>query len=278
MPRVPLSQKIVGDTPKDFDIILPSSFAAEKRSSMGLKSLADHELKLRLDQAREALLELRVCIQRFSIAVDEKQGKWSERGQKATTRMEGQIRRLQQSVQGATKTYRTIYKALVCLGLPPDHKCFRPLKDADMSGSRRIWRELSLGQGRKKVPWIWTAPLTFDTSNALDWNREANRVQWHRAEANVNRWTEEVEKLRAELQRASIYYKFYANAWGSLICKKPQTGLDLGGNAFCCKQSSMYQRLAEACDRAKNADSNRGGEEYLSSNISEWLSQAREKC
>lgn len=172
MPRVPLTQKGAEDTPEDFGITLPSSFSTGKRRSLGLETIAGHELELRLDQAREALLELRVSIQRFSIAVDEKRGKRSERGQKATTRMEGQIRNLQQSVQRAAKNYRTIYKALVSLGLSPDNKHFRPLKDADTSGSRRIWRELALGQGRKKVPWIWTVPLGFDTSNAQDWNRE----------------------------------------------------------------------------------------------------------
>ncbi|KDQ09688.1 hypothetical protein BOTBODRAFT_190901 [Botryobasidium botryosum FD-172 SS1] len=260
MPQVSLKQATVGEAPEDYDIILPSAFPAEQRDTLGLTQLAGHELKMRLSQARDALLDLRVSIQRFSIAVDEKRGARSEKGQKATTRAENQIRRLQQDVQRAAKHYRSIYKLLLSLGLSPSDPRFQPLENADTSGSRRIWRELALRQGRIKVPWIWTAPVGFDTTSSLEWHREANRVQWHRAEANMLRWTEEVVKLKAEINRARTYYEFYADLWGNMTQSTPESRLDHGGNAFCRKQQSMYQRLARACNEAEVSEEKEGPE------------------
>ncbi|KDQ06030.1 hypothetical protein BOTBODRAFT_49597 [Botryobasidium botryosum FD-172 SS1] len=103
---------------------------------------------------------------------------------------------------------------------------------------------------------VYLAPKMMRHSDGTDvvdpvLDMGSDRVQWARAQANAQRWEEEVEWLKVEIQRARKYFHFYADIWSHMVCLEPRTRIDVGGNAFCRKKSAMFMRLARQLDNIK---------------------------
>lgn len=163
------------ENPEDYEIVLPSSFSQKERKDLELENLGLQELEIRMTEARSALSEVRYALKRYAFGISQKRSSRSQRGQGATTRMEGRIRSFRAEVEKAAKSYREIYKLLVQLGFPSDDLRFQPLLDSHLSGSRQLWRELALGQGRSKIPWIWTTQLGKEQASSSAWSIEGKR-------------------------------------------------------------------------------------------------------
>ena len=68
------------------------------------------------------------------------------------------------------------------------------------------------------------------------------KVLWFRAEAKVTRWYEEVRLLEAEIDRAKLYFQYFADAWTAAIDDDPTTLLAYASNAYCYKMAAMYKQ------------------------------------
>ncbi|KAF7294444.1 CxC2 domain-containing protein [Mycena kentingensis (nom. inval.)] len=64
---------------------------------------------------------------------------------------------------------------------------------------------------RRIMSWIWTAVGAFDANESH--LHESMRVEWARALARKDRWTEEVALLEEEMRRVLRYLEWQANWW-----------------------------------------------------------------
>ncbi|KAF8873364.1 hypothetical protein CPB84DRAFT_1895273, partial [Gymnopilus junonius] len=103
------------------------------------------------------------------------------------------------------------------------------------------YHSLSLSDG-----WIWTIrPCKGLKEEELrDWLEEGDRVQWFRAEAEMQRWREEWEIKQAEFLHCIHYFDRLSNAWSELA------SLHSGGKASYAKKTAAMYR--ETGNRAKN--------------------------
>jgi hypothetical protein len=143
---------INSDAPEEVIIPLPSLFNEHTRLSLGISELARAEFTLRRGQAHDALAKLRMTIREYTRNVDFKRD--HVRGQRAVTRAEGIIQKLEQERKQAAELYRCAYTALLRLGLASDDQSLQPLLDSQLF-MKDPTKPARLGDNRKEDPWFW---------------------------------------------------------------------------------------------------------------------------
>ncbi|RDX44815.1 hypothetical protein OH76DRAFT_1328515, partial [Lentinus brumalis] len=71
-------------------------------------------------------------------------------------------------------------------------------------------------EGRRQISWIWQAGSEDGTVSdaAVQSNlQESLRVEWCKARARAQRWTEECELLQEEMRRVLQYHEWRADWW-----------------------------------------------------------------
>ncbi|KAK7016483.1 hypothetical protein R3P38DRAFT_3202642 [Favolaschia claudopus] len=82
------------------------------------------------------------------------------------------------------------------------------------------------------------------TSEEMDeWSQESDRVQWFRAEAEVERWREHVEMRLAELLRSIRSFRKWDTVWTELA-----DGVQAGYRAYAKQKAHMNRCRAEKCE------------------------------
>ncbi|KAJ3982182.1 hypothetical protein F5890DRAFT_1476343 [Lentinula detonsa] len=112
--------------------------------------------------------------------------------------------------------------------------------------------------GVKADGWIWTAGRLENMSpkEIEEWEETGraskhhfaiadsllpeNRVQWFRAEADFERWQEQIEIKHAEFQRVIASFTYYRDAWMRL---SSQYSLTPGHRAYAREHSDMFESL-----------------------------------
>lgn len=72
----------------------------------------------------------------------------------------------------------------------------------------------------------------------------AERVQWFRIKAQMDRLVEEVEKLTAESYRVKNAFLRWKDVWGMLRLESPRTCAEYGHNAYVAKKIALYEKLS----------------------------------
>ena len=73
------------------------------------------------------------------------------------------------------------------------------------------------------------------------------RVQWFRAEAEMQRWQEQVEQKLAELLRTIRSFDKMSKTWTALSLTQPS---NLPGHiAYAKKKASMYEKMGSNCEK-----------------------------
>ncbi|KAK7045235.1 CxC2 domain-containing protein [Favolaschia claudopus] len=146
---------------------------------------------------------------------------------------------------------------------------------------RKLKAKTSEDETKKKGPeaadgWIWNlGKYTRMTDEEMDaWASEGDRVQWFRAEADMQRWQEQIEQKLAELLRTRRSFLKMESVWLELAPLQP---LDRpGAAAYARQKAAMYRRRAsEAYTMLKEL-----GYETLvhqDANLLEFVEQERKK-
>ncbi|KAJ6482251.1 hypothetical protein DFH09DRAFT_1462551, partial [Mycena vulgaris] len=90
--------------------------------------------------------------------------------------------------------------------------------------------------------WLWQlGKLTKMSSAEMDaWSSEGDRVQWFRAEAEMQRWQEQGEQKLVELLRTMRSFAKMQSVWAELA--ERQASDCLGARAYARQKASMYNR------------------------------------
>ncbi|KAJ7018652.1 hypothetical protein C8F04DRAFT_1198692 [Mycena alexandri] len=98
---------------------------------------------------------------------------------------------------------------------------------------------------RKEDGWIWKMGRVGKmTGQEMDaWVKEGDRVQWFRAEAEMQRWQEEVEAKLAELRTTFRSFALYKEAWTKMA--NCQDASDIGHIAYAKQKAEMFRRREE---------------------------------
>ncbi|KAJ7815199.1 hypothetical protein B0H14DRAFT_3746508 [Mycena olivaceomarginata] len=90
--------------------------------------------------------------------------------------------------------------------------------------------------------WLWQlGKLTSMTDAEMDaWAVEGDRVQWFRAEVEMQRWQEQVEQKLAELLRMGRSFAKMQSVWSELA--ERQLPDQLGAAAYAHQKAAMYAR------------------------------------
>lgn len=71
-----------------------------------------------------------------------------------------------------------------------------------------------------------------------------DRVQWFRAEAEKQRWQEELERKQAEFMRCIRAFARMADVWTHVAKAKPESA---GQVAYARRQAAMWARMESEC-------------------------------
>ncbi|KAF7967079.1 hypothetical protein HWV62_35917 [Athelia sp. TMB] len=236
MPEVtPLRSQLHGatldsahETPAyDISLHLPSSLPSHVRAST---KLSEYEFRLRTAQAHEALDELRrhLLLRTHMWKFKDKNLK----GQRANTRAGTLATRVQSKVNVSASKYIRARNAIASLAqhigavgwdtqlkelLSDDVRAFTDeTEEAAMAHKPRKQREeqeKALGEGKKKLSWIWkVSGVGADMGDSAGLH-EAMRIEWCKSRARAMRWSEEVLLLREEMRRVIAFLHWHADWW-----------------------------------------------------------------
>ncbi|KDR71018.1 hypothetical protein GALMADRAFT_15660, partial [Galerina marginata CBS 339.88] len=199
-------------------LLLPSDLSAKERTAYAVEHMVEDELCLRKGQAHDALRSLRAQV-KYTMALSRYKvsKKNAIHGQYLNTRVGSMLRDANERQTGCMKKYQRARDAMIRLGLPADSKEFPKLGKDDL-WTKNSSRFLELGDGRKTEGWIWRVGLPADMSEGEreEYLEDADRVQWFRAKADMERWQEEVEILTQEFRRAIRGFEKMDQVWSSL--------------------------------------------------------------
>ncbi|KAJ8507719.1 hypothetical protein ONZ45_g9943 [Pleurotus djamor] len=117
-----------------------------------------------------------------------------------------------------------------------------PRPKARKESGKKISVALSNEKAMKSAGWIWdggrTTKMTGEEMN--EWEHECNRVQWFRAEAEMERWQEQTELKLAECLRTLRSYSKMAEVWTDMAMK---TSKRAGHMAYAKEKAHMYTTM-----------------------------------
>ncbi|KAH9910254.1 uncharacterized protein BXZ73DRAFT_83815, partial [Epithele typhae] len=187
------------------DIALPSSFHEAVLKQTPAASLVAAEIKVRRDEAREALDEVRsALILSFSVKLSKKHAR-SKRVRKEISSTMGSARG---DVQAAANKYRRVVKCLLRLGVPLDDPAVHPLEENDLKAM------VVSAQGDRS--WIWDSLSVVDKAGTAAHQRYKDQIEsvhWFRIHAMLTRWREERKLLRREMWRTAVFFGFFRQHW-----------------------------------------------------------------
>ncbi|KAJ7836541.1 hypothetical protein B0H14DRAFT_2793727 [Mycena olivaceomarginata] len=256
-------EPIPGVAVSDIKLWLPSAIAAASQGEVLVsRDTYQHEYRLRVGQAQEALHEVRrLLLVRTHLY---KLKDTHSRGVRANMRSNDKIAALNAQVQRAAAQYRAAHSALEALGgvlhrtewqrtlweLKPDD--VRGLPQSTFHDPERKKKTKAVRRQRKKqkrareMSWIWVTHGGHDPADPPAMT-EAVRIEWAKVRARCHRWREEVDLLEAEMERVKRYLAWRAQWWEDQVGRK--SGLEdaqlEGETAFASRQAAIQTTLRE---------------------------------
>jgi hypothetical protein len=249
--------------PYDCPLYLPSALPARITCSSKLR---EYEFKLREAQAYEALEEIR-----NHLRLRTHMYKYKDKntvGQRANTRSQSMINRVQKKVNASAAKYNMARKAVSKLSAYTGEVGWRakllPLADDDI---RPLVDTEGESEGRRKLTWIWKVVGLSDDDDEgvqegtyqhlieqevrLTCPTLALRIEWCRSRARAMRWSEEVLLLREEMRRVLTFLEWDATRWETRVAE--HTGLDdnvtEGMAAYANKQAHVRRSIASSFEQ-----------------------------
>ncbi|KAH9911368.1 uncharacterized protein BXZ73DRAFT_108067 [Epithele typhae] len=223
------------------DIALPSSFHEAVLKETPAVPLVEAEIKIRRDEAREALDEVRTAlILSFSVKLSKKHA----RSKRVRTEISSTLGSARGDVQAAAHKYRRVVKCLLRLGVPPDDPAVHPLEETDLKAM------VISAQGDQS--WIWDSLSVVDKAGTAAHQRYKDQIEsvhWFRIHAMLTRWREERKLLRREMWRTAVFFGFFRQHWLQ-NAELHEHSRERGKAAYAKKQAHRYLVLFDGCKKA----------------------------
>ncbi|KAF7346301.1 hypothetical protein MSAN_01857500 [Mycena sanguinolenta] len=261
------SQPVPGISVSDLKLWLPSAIAAGGswivREVPVPEAVQQHEYRLRVGQANEALHEVRrLLLVRTHVY---KLKDTHSRGVRANMRSQDKIAALNNQIERAAAQYRAARAALVTLGrVLGRHEWQRTLKELKADEVRGLpqskfhdpERKKKSKSRRKKKPrverpisWIWVTEGEYNPADGMAMN-EAVRIEWAKTRARCHRWREEVDLLEAEMARVLRFFEWRAGWWREQQQRRPVDQAQMEGDtAYAIRQAGIQTQLARGFAR-----------------------------
>ncbi|KAF7321419.1 CxC2 domain-containing protein [Mycena kentingensis (nom. inval.)] len=249
--------------PESIELLMPSQMplAADGSGPAGcLRGVATFEECQRVAQCENSLSELRCTLHAKRWLIGHRNANLT--GQRATTKAAKLFSTMTGETNLIVARYRCGYRALKKLGALERHPHLRVLHDSDVTinadnayedidarqklariGSRASRPSRNMpSRSRRIMSWIWTAPGAFcDEEQHL---HDSMRVEWARALARKDRWTEEVALLEEEMRRTLRYLDWQEEWWRNRVSARDR--LEPGtaaGLPLCLYTLGVVQRV-----------------------------------
>ncbi|KAJ7772385.1 hypothetical protein B0H16DRAFT_1305461, partial [Mycena metata] len=259
------TEAVPGVAVSDVALWLPSAVAAAAQSvredvPVTLK-VYEHEYRLRVGQAEEALHEVRrlLLVRTHVYQLKDEH----DRGVRANMRSQDKIASLNDQTQRSAQQYRAARTALVSLGgMLQHHEWKRTLLELKADNVRGLPQSTFHDPERKKrkkrrrqravlrpASWIWTTTgAQYNPADGAAMN-EAVRIEWAKVRARSMQWQEEVDLLEEEMGRVVRFFFWRAEQWKAQVGRNGHAeGPQLEGEtAYALRQAAVQMELAEEC-------------------------------
>ncbi|KAJ7575193.1 hypothetical protein C8J56DRAFT_801798 [Mycena floridula] len=194
----------------DMGLWLPSSIGTKARCS---KELQGFEWQLRTAQANDALDAIRTCLRLKGYLFRDR--RTNVEGVAAGTRSMKAISNAEVKIAKFQTRYSIAFSALQVLApllqKPESWRLyFRPLAVEDV---RPLPADRVTGEKDTTLSWIWKMPGVADKDDPAVHDGNNLRLQWLRARARSNRWSEELVLLKEEMRRVLATMTWQATWW-----------------------------------------------------------------
>ncbi|KAJ7509367.1 hypothetical protein B0H11DRAFT_2184477 [Mycena galericulata] len=118
-----------------------------------------------------------------------------------------------------------------------------PESDCDLGAKpKKIAEKSNKDEMERPEGWLWQlGKLTKMSSTEMEaWSNEGDRVQWFRAEAEMQRWQEQWEQKLVELLRTRRSFGKMESVWAQLADMQPSEAH--GAKAYARQKAAMYAR------------------------------------
>jgi len=239
-----------------------TALAVEHRVS--ITELRETELRIRHGHSNDALDQVRTAVIHLSWQYKNKVRKATSVAQ--STHSFDKVKVLNRTWRLQRRVYNHNRSVMMKLGNRTAVGIEYPfLELADCKISTTISDPNSAGQSSDRLPWFWSssAHVTETDSSEADYENECMsfisqfnlktelglvyRVNWLRARAQNNRWDEELNLTKHEMQWTVRWYVNRAEAWR--VRRDAAGQLSRGHMAYAEKQMEMWNNLARVSDQ-----------------------------
>ncbi|KAK0227247.1 hypothetical protein EDD85DRAFT_776868 [Armillaria nabsnona] len=219
---------------EDETIWMPSDFPAATQSSACWEGLAGKEEVLWEAECLDALEMIRSSqrtLRAFYVFCN-----MNVRGQVALTRAATTVERQVARSRFAENKYRRNANVVSMAGADFDVDTLLPL-----------------GEGHHVISWIWLTEGSMGDGN----DEDLIKVEWLKSRARAQRWSEEVELLREEMQRVLVSLKHRGTWWETRRARTDDPGVSLaeGIGAYADHQALVQRKLVSSFKALWEADS-----------------------
>ncbi|KAF9555065.1 hypothetical protein CPC08DRAFT_643398, partial [Agrocybe pediades] len=203
-------------------IVFPSSIPLSARSTNQVIQLLDKEKEILYGQAADSIDAIKEVLVQMSWQFTTKVRQATSN--KQNSRAWSEIRALKKHLRHHRAMYnlcRVMLKRHPGQELLTD-QLFPTLEDRDLQASTSIGDPNAPGLRYHRLAWIWTwtppfsefqETLVSGDSSQADYQKEFYRVHWLRARAEKDRWQEELQLTRHEMEWTTRFYMHMAQVW-----------------------------------------------------------------
>ncbi|KAG1789189.1 uncharacterized protein HD556DRAFT_1433840 [Suillus plorans] len=224
------------------NLFLPSELKSHAPDAICDERLCRFEWELRQGQSFDALddlrrhLLLRTHLYKFKDA--------NICGQRANTRAATVIRKVERHVSEAADRYCRARNALQSLhetlGEHDWQELFPVLEVEHVRGMSE--GKVGQSEGNRTLSWIWKMRGVSAAGEVLT---DALQIEWCKARARANRWTEEVKLLLEEMRRVREFLSWHAKWWDEQADRRvglPPAEAE-GTNAYVRRQAALRRNI-----------------------------------
>ncbi|KAG1722519.1 hypothetical protein EDB19DRAFT_1645755, partial [Suillus lakei] len=224
------------DSPAEVaEVWMPSWAATDTVMDDIIMALRQEELELRKGQANDCLEKLRQALGDRSVKIHSNKSIHHQ-----GTRSKKELLKITLSINKQARGYCYSRAAMQHLGADSDTLAlYQPLKAQDLVVSKEVTEENRHGQGSDRLTWFWRINNAED-SQKNQWMNEFYHVNWLKAKAQYDRWSEELKLVQHEMFWTVSWFGTQEATWRSRADKSIKDG----HKAYAEKQASMWAKFS----------------------------------